>query len=169
MSCTEMKLVKTYTQRDWITTSFSVWCQASISQANVQQECHNYWITDYKMGSFRALSGSTHWYHPWNEAQHPTLQKNKPVAEAKTLVPGFLFPCRHKWGGITILPLVTRHNCLLRLKMGHTVVIFPPAVCKDSGFLSKETILELNLMPLHACYSCPMKSLLQALFRFSKM
>lgn len=67
-SCTEMKMVKTYTWRDQIMLSFSVWFQASISQEKVQQECRNCLITDYKMRSLRAPSGSTHWCNPWTEA-----------------------------------------------------------------------------------------------------
>lgn len=86
------------------------------------------------------------------------MWKNKPVPEPVTPVPGFLFPCRHKGGSITIFPLVTGCSCLLRLKMGHMVVIFPPAVCKDSGSLSKERIWELNPMSLHTCCSCSMES-----------
>lgn len=33
--------------------------------------------------------------------------------------------------------------------MGHMVVFFAPAVCKNSESLSKERILELNATPLH--------------------
>lgn len=74
---------------------------------------------------------------------------------------GFLFLCKQKGGDIIIIPLVTEHYCLLKLKMGHVFIILVPD--KSMNILSKERILELNPVCLHAYCSYPV----DLLFNFS--